>query len=342
MDEAEKPKKKVAKAKAAAPAKPKAKAAAPAKPKAKAAAPAKPKAKKAKAERDATVDQLLKELQQEMRERELNDAAYPEVAERINAWVQVRLKGFKGHRAECLKQLEKMDQAAARNDYDAAFKCLDKAMEADPSALRPVLQFLRVECSMDPEVRLEFLETIKSQFDEELGFDPELPISPEQRDELLMVVTESVEVLFELERFAEVHPLVMMALQRLSLDESASGLIVLAIFAAALSGDFDMLAMLLGDELEGLPAQLMPLALVLQIRNKDEAAAQKTLAKLRQEAPVIIDFLSGKIDAEKCSDELQDQGLVAESIAIPQFIAPFWSQHPEGRAWLLRNSFLRR
>ncbi len=321
MDEAEKPKKKVAKAKPAATAK--AKPAATAKPKA--AASAKPKAKAAKTP-------SLK----------MPHDPHAEVTGFIRDWKTARNLKMPGDRKTCLKHLEKVDQAFNRYDLIDAIEHLVKAINADPSDLRPLTQFIRLCCGEDWQTRCDYLEAIKEQIDDELGFDPEIEISAGQKEELLLIVTETAEVLFELKRYEDVQPLILMSLHRLGLDESASGLIVLSMFAAALAGDFDMLAMLLGDEVDDMPAQILPIALFMHIRNGNDAGALKVLALLRQEAPVMVDFLTGKIDALKCSFELAGSGLVAESIAIEKFIAPFWSQHPEGRAWLLRNSFVRR
>ena len=305
MDEAEKPKKKVAKAKPAATAKPKAKVV---------------KKPSVKAPHDP----------------------HDEIKDFIRDWKTARNLKVPGDRKACIKHLEKVDAAFDRFDMMAAIDHLEKALNADPSALRPLMQFIRLCCGEDWQKRCDFLEEIKEQIDEELGFDPEIEISEEQKEELLMIVTETAEVLFELNRYEDIQPLILMSLHRLGLDESASGLIVLSMFAAALAGDFDMLAMLVGDDTDDMPAQLLPIAMFMQIRAGKDAAAQKSLATLRQEAPVIVDFLTGKIDALKCSFELAGSGLVAESIAIEKFIAPFWSQHPEGRAWLLRHSFVRR
>jgi len=315
MDEAEKPKKKIAKAKPAAPAKPKP------------AASAKPKAK-------AMKKPSLK----------MPHDPHAEVNGFIRDWKTARSLKIPGDRKACLKHLEKVEAAFDRFDMIAAIEHLEKALNADPSALRPLTQFIRLCCGEDWQKRCDFLEEIKDQIDEELGFDPETEISAEQKEELLMIVTETAEVLFELNRYEDIQPLILMSLHRVGLDEAASGLIVLSMFAAALAGDFDMLAMLIGDgnELDDMPAQLLPIAMFMQIRAGNDAAAQKTLATLRQEAPVIVDFLTGKIDAQNCCSELDSEGLLAESIAIDKFIAPFWSQHPEGRAWLLRNSFVRR
>ncbi len=315
MDEAEKPKKKVTKAKPAASAKPKS------------AASAKPKAKAAK-------KPLLNELHD----------PHAEVNGFIRDWKTARNLKIPGDHKACGKQMEKVYQALDRFDMMAAIDHLEKAINADPSAIHPLTQFIRLCCGEDWQKRCDYLEAIKEQIDEELGFDPEIEINIVQKEELLLIVTETAEVLFELKRYEDIQPLILMSLHRLGLDESASGLIVLSMFAAALAGDFDMLAMLIGDgdAFDDMPAQLAPVVLFMHIRKGNDAAAQKSLAKLRQDAPVMVDFLSGKIDADQCSLDLQNEGLVAEAIAIDKFIAPFWSKHPEGRAWLLRNSFVRR
>ena len=305
MDEAEKPKKKVAKAKPAAAAKPKAKA-------------------------------VKKPL--------LNEPHDPhaEITVFIRNWKTARNLKIPGDQKACLKHSKMVEEAFSRFAMDLAIEHLVKALNADPSALMPLTQFIRLCCGEDWETRFEYLETIKEQIDEELGFDPEIEISEEQKGELLLIVTEIAEVLFELKRYEDVQPLILMSMHRLALDESASGLIILSMFAAALAGEFDMLALLIGDgdAFDDMPAQILPIALFMHIRNGNDAAAQKSLAKLRQEAPVMVDFLSGKIDAEECSMELQNEGLFAEAIAIDKFIAPFWSKNPEGRSWLLRNSFI--
>jgi hypothetical protein len=313
MDEAEKPKKKVTKAKPAASAKPKS------------AASAKPKAKVVK---KPSV--------------KVPHDPHAEVNGFIRDWKTARNLKIPGDHKACGKQMEKVYQALDRFDMMAAIDHLEKAINADPSAINPLTQFIRLCCGEDWQKRCDYLEAIKDQIDEELGFDPEIEISIVQKEELLLIVTETAEVLFELKRYEDIQPLILMSLHRLGLDESASGLIVLSMFAAALAGDFDMLAMLIGDDTDDMPAQLLPIALFMQIRAGHDAAAQKILAKLRQDAPVIVDFLTGKIDAQKCCSELDNEGLLAESIAIDKFIAPFWSKHPEGRAWLLRNSFVRR
>lgn len=305
MDEAEKPKIKVAKAKPAAAAKPKAKA-----------------AKKP----------LLNEPHD----------PHAEITGFIRNWKTARNLKIPGDQKTCLKHLQKVNQAFDRYDLLDAIEHLVKALNADPSDLRPLTQFIRLCCGEDWQTRLDYLETIKEQIDEELGFDPETEISEKQKEELLLIVTETAEVLFELKHYEDVQPLIVMSLHRLAHDESAAGLIVLSMFAAALAGEFDMLAMLLGDEVDDMPSQVLPIALFLHIRNGNDAGALKVLALLRQEAPVMVDFLTGKIDALKCSFELAGSGLVAESIANDKFIAPFWSKNPEGRSWLLRKSFVRR